>query len=184
MSPVDRLPRPSFTMPCAQRETFFMAKRLTDTNKWQDEWYLGLDNDYRIIWQYILDTCNHAGILKKSFSLMNFCCHTKITEDEFRQVFEGRVVDCKTYYFIPKFITFQYGHEFESKRPVVVSVIKELKQKGLFGMIDKSLGNDSNIIKRTDTRTTTRTATAKRTGQEPFSFIPPKEDIEKIVGRK
>ena len=27
-----------------------MAKRFTDTDKWKDEWYTELSNDYKVIW--------------------------------------------------------------------------------------------------------------------------------------
>jgi hypothetical protein len=48
-----------------------MSKRFTDTEKWKDDWFLSLSNDYRIVWQWLLDNCNHAGICKPSINLLN-----------------------------------------------------------------------------------------------------------------
>ena len=49
-----------------------MAKRFTDTEKWKDEWYTELSSDYKIIWQYLLDTCDNAGIYKRNIKLLNY----------------------------------------------------------------------------------------------------------------
>ena len=49
-----------------------MAKRFTDTDKWQDEWWGSLPNDYRMIWLYLVDRCSIAGIWKKDLTLDEF----------------------------------------------------------------------------------------------------------------
>jgi len=48
-----------------------MAKRLTDTEKWKDDWYISLSNDDKVVWQWLVDNCNHAGICKKNMALLN-----------------------------------------------------------------------------------------------------------------
>lgn len=134
-----------------------MAKRLTDSDKWKDPWFLSLSNDNKAVWQYILDNCSHAGIMKKGLDLMNFCCKTSITENEFLDTFKDRVYDCETFYFIPKFLKFQYGNNLDSNRPVIVSVRTELSllndSSNAFRMILKSLPNDYSIIKSKSKRT-------------------------------
>ena len=127
-----------------------MPKRFTDTEKWKDEWYLNLSNDYKIVWQYILDTCSPAGILKKNFKLLNFCCGVTLTEKEFFDKFEGRVIDCEEFYFIPKFLKFQYPKGVNSDKPAIISVRNELIDKQLFEIIKQSLGDDYLIIKDKD----------------------------------
>lgn len=123
-----------------------MAKRLTDSEKWKDEWFLSLDNDSRMIWIYILDNCTHAGLLKKNLKMMNFCCNTSLTDEKIREIFEGRLVDLGDTYFIPKFLKFQYGN-LSSEKPVIVSVRKELSLHKDYKMIAESLPNDCQIIK-------------------------------------
>jgi hypothetical protein len=122
-----------------------MSKRFTDTEKWKDDWYISLSNDYRIIWQWLLDNCNHAGICKRSIKLLNFMCNTNITEEELIAEMEGRLIIKNNIWFIPKFLKFQYP-SLKSKKPVIVSVIKELKTNDLFNLIPESFGNDYVIV--------------------------------------
>ena len=123
-----------------------MAKRLTDTNKWNDDWFLSLDNDYRIIWQWLLDNCNHAGICKRSMKLLNMMCNTSITEDEMVEKMYDRVVIVGNNWFIPKFLKFQYSN-LHSNKPVIVSVVKEIENNDLYDYIPQSFGNDYLIVK-------------------------------------
>ncbi len=123
-----------------------MAKRLTDSEKWKDEWFLSLDNDSRMIWIYILDTCTHAGLLKKNLKMMNFCCNTLYTEEKINEIFDKRLIDLGDTYFIPKFLKFQYS-SLDSNRPVIVSVRKELSLHKDYIRIRESLDKDCQIIK-------------------------------------
>jgi hypothetical protein len=122
-----------------------MSKRFTDTEKWKDDWFLSLSNDYRIVWQWLLDNCNHAGICKPSINLLNMMCNTKLTDEVLFEVFNDRLFNYNTFWFIPKFLKFQYG-SLNSKKPAVVSVIKELKKHNLIHLIEEQLFNDSIII--------------------------------------
>lgn len=128
-----------------------MGKRFTDTEKWKDEWYLSLDNDTRIVWQYILDNCTNAGRFKKNFKLLNFCCNVKHDEESFVKIFNGRTIDCGSFYFIPKFLQYQYPKGLNSYKPAILSIKDEVFQYNLIGMINERLGNDYLIIKETDT---------------------------------
>jgi hypothetical protein len=126
-----------------------MAKRLTDTEKWNDDWYISLSNDYRIIWQWLLDNCNHAGICKRSIRLLNLMCNTKVSEEELIKTMEDRIIVKNNNWFIPKFLKFQYT-SLHSNRPVIISVVKELEKNELLSMIPQSFGNDYLIIKDKD----------------------------------
>jgi len=126
-----------------------MAKRLTDTEKWNDDWYISLSNDYRIIWQWLLDNCNHAGICKRSIRLLNLMCNTSVSEEDLLLFTEGRIILKDNNWFIPKFLKFQYT-SLNSNRPVIISVVKELEKHNLMSMIPESFGNDYLIIKDKD----------------------------------
>ena len=39
-----------------------MAKRFTDTEKWKKPFIRGLEGAYKLLWLYICDDCDHAGI--------------------------------------------------------------------------------------------------------------------------
>lgn len=124
-----------------------MAKRFTDTEKWRDEWWGSLSNDYRMIWLYLVDSCSIAGIWKKDFRGLNFNCNTNITEDDFLKVFNGRVIDKGSFFFIPKFIRFQNPKGLNSNKPAVLSVVNELQLNNLISIIHELFGNDYLIIK-------------------------------------
>lgn len=126
-----------------------MAKRLTDTEKWNDDWYISLDNDYRIIWQWLLDNCNHAGICKKSMKLLNLMCNTNISEEDLISSMCERVIPINNDWFIPKFLKFQYVG-LHSDKPVIVSVRSELFKTDYYKLIPQSFGNDYLIIKDKD----------------------------------
>lgn len=124
-----------------------MAKRFTDTEKWKDEWWGSLSNDYRMIWLYLVDSCSIAGIWKKDFRGLNFNCNTNISENEFTQVFGSRLIDRGNFFFIPKFLRFQCPKGLNSNKPAILSIVKEIEQNNLIDIIHKSLGNDFLIIK-------------------------------------
>lgn len=123
-----------------------MARRFTDKNKWEDEWYLSLDNDCRMVWEYLLDRCDHAGVFKKNMRMINFCCCVMWDAVKLEQVFDGRIIDRETFYFIPKYLKFQYPKGLNSKKPAIVSVRNILKEKSLYDYVNKLYGNDYLMI--------------------------------------
>lgn len=126
-----------------------MAKRFTDTEKWRDEWWGSLSNDYRIIWLYLVDSCSIAGIWKKDFRGLNFNCNTNISEKEFMDIYGSRVIDRDNFFFIPKFVRFQCPKGLLSNKPAVLSIVKELQDNNLIQTIAELFGNDYLIIKGT-----------------------------------
>jgi hypothetical protein len=111
-----------------------MAKRFTDTDKWKDEWYTELPNDYKIIWQYLLDTCDNAGIYKRNVKLLNIMCNTNVSDTDILNAFKLRVTPISDEkWIINKFCVFQYGPDFlESKNKAVISVVNKLIENNLY----------------------------------------------------
>ena len=131
-----------------------MAKRFTDSRKWDDDWFLELDPAWKLVWIYILDKCNHAGIYKHALSLEKCCLGFELNPDTISEVFPGRVVflsDNK--WFIGKFVEFQYGELNEENR-VHKSIIDMLKKEGVYkglrspieGRKDKDKDKDKDYI--------------------------------------
>lgn len=110
-----------------------MAQRFTDSNKWLDNWFSNLSNDYKIVWLYLLDICDNAGIFQINIRLLNFNCGTNITETELLETFKGRIHKLNTdKCIVNKFCVFQYGPDFlNSKNKAVISAIKKLIIAGL-----------------------------------------------------
>ena len=142
-----------------------MAKRFTDTEKWRDEWWGSLPNDYRIIWLYLVDSCSIAGIWKKDFRGMNFNCNTNIDESTFSKVFGSRLIDRGQFFFIPKFLRFQCPKGLNSNKPAVLSIVKELQLNNLTEIVNESFGNDFLIIKDKDKGKGKGTDNGKGNGQ-------------------
>lgn len=44
---------------------FNMPKRLTETDKWKDSWFLDLPLDSKILFQYLCDNCDMAGFYQR-----------------------------------------------------------------------------------------------------------------------
>lgn len=116
-----------------------MAKRLTDSNKWDDPFFIDLSAQYKLLWIYILDKCDHAGIFKWSNRLVKFNLDTEYDVVKVFEIFGKRIVKITNEkWFIPKFIEFQYS-ELKENNKVHQSVISILKREGIYKEYSSSL---------------------------------------------
>jgi hypothetical protein len=129
-----------------------MAKRFTDTDKWRDEWWQSLSNDYKIIWQYLLDHCDHAGTIKGEFKLMGFMCDVKIDPAQFWKTFRHKVIqiDNTDRWLIVSFCKNQYPSGITSNKPAIVSVRNILLKYNVLSIIEQSFNNHYPMIKDKD----------------------------------
>lgn len=139
-----------------------MAKRFTDSEKWKDPFFEELTKDLKLAWLYLLDDCDHAGIWKKSIKRLNFSLDTNLTEKDLLEAFKERIVVLNNdKWFIPKFITFQYGNDFfNNKQKAVISAVKILNENNLIKELDNGtltlsipLTNPMDTLMDTDTDT-------------------------------
>lgn len=110
-----------------------MAKRFTDTNKWKDSWFQDLPSKYKLFWIYVLDECDSAGVWKPNYRLASFQVGEPFEESELKRVFFDRIEITEAgYWFIKKFIDFQYGNLSEHSKPhiAVLNLLKNHKIKG------------------------------------------------------
>jgi hypothetical protein len=68
-----------------------VAKRFTDTDKWDDDWFLGLPPRFKCVWEYLRDTCSGVGIKKISFTNISNMIKEPITREDFDQYIGDRV---------------------------------------------------------------------------------------------
>lgn len=108
-----------------------MSKRFTDTEKFSDTWYRKLSILHKVIWEYLLAECNHAGIFENfDLEMMSFKIGAEVTQEDLK-VFEDRIIFIKPdVLFIPKFIQFQYG-VLNPQSKVHISVLRELEKYGI-----------------------------------------------------
>lgn len=87
-----------------------MAKRLTDSEKWKDAWFMDLPSKYKLFWLYILDNCDHAGIWKVNFKVASFHIGEHLEHSEVKRILSDRLnIVSDEYWMVKKFIDFQYG---------------------------------------------------------------------------
>lgn len=112
-----------------------MAKRFTDTEKWKRPWYRSLPLQAKVVWQYLCDECDHAGIWIADFDLLTFQVGFKVDEEKLKEWLGTKLVRLdRDKYFIPSFFEFQYGTAdkmFKAK----VSALNRLAE---FGIVDES----------------------------------------------
>ncbi len=135
-----------------------MAKRFTDTDKWKKKFIRGLEASYKLLWFYILDDCDHAGIWHVDMEVARIKVGENISESGALEFFAGKILvfDDNEKWFIPDFIEFQYGSLSENNR-AHLSVINVLTRyglidnkgyiRGLEGAKDKEQDKDMDKVK-------------------------------------
>jgi hypothetical protein len=118
-----------------------MAKRFTDTEKWKKPFIRGLQGAYKLLWLYICDDCDHAGIWQVDIDVAQIRIGEKIDLDEAIKSFGDKIVifDDGNKWFIPSFIEFQYPSGLNSENRSHNSVIILLEKYNLFNKQNKPL---------------------------------------------
>lgn len=109
-----------------------MSKRYTDSRKWQKNWLIELDNQYKLLWIYILDTCTIAGIWDVSFVIPQAIFRCRYNYNEVLAALGKQVVPItENKWLIRDFIAFQYK-KLNHASPPHKAVIDELTMYGLW----------------------------------------------------
>lgn len=150
-----------------------MAKRFTDSTKWSNPWYRKLPSNYRDLWDYILDFCDHAGIWRADLELAGMVIGSDFTLEGVEDYFGDRVIQIKDdKWFIPSFISFQYG-ELSADSKTHKSVIQILNYNNIdlkSLTLCKGYPKGIHTLKDTDTDTDTDKDQAKdKEKEENFS---------------
>ena len=118
-----------------------MAKRFTDSYKWQTNWFMSLTKDEKLLWLYMLDSCDSAGIFEPNWKMVSFVTDTDFTS--FPESFNKQIIktnhDRKV--FIADFVKFQYGVLKETSN-LHKKIHKTLKEYG----IDIPLGEGGDTL--------------------------------------
>ena len=109
-----------------------MAKRFTDNGKWKKRFFKTLSPKYKLLWIYILDDCDHAGIWEVDMEVAQLRIGEPLEEQKALELFKGNLVVIKggDKWFIPDFITFQYG-ELNPNSRVHKSVLDLLEKNAI-----------------------------------------------------
>lgn len=109
-----------------------MAKRFIDTGLFDDPWFMDLSKDCKIAWVFLITKCDHAGIIQineRLFKVMTGVNSFATVQQELN----GRLVQLRdSYFFIPKFIYYQYPGFPKSQVNAQMGAIKRLCEFGLY----------------------------------------------------
>lgn len=118
-----------------------MAKRFTDTEKYNKSFIRSLPAPYKLLWDYLYHECDHAGIWHKDFEVAQIKIGKDAPIDEGRAIEffnkdEVRVVVLggRKKWFIRPFIEFQYG-ELNPENRAHASVIRLLERLNIKGLL-------------------------------------------------
>ncbi len=120
-----------------------MAKRFTDTTKWNEDWFLDLSLPNKLFWIYICDNCNHAGIFKPNKRMFELLVSSKVNIKDFLKVCNHEKERIKILengrWYITKFLEFQYGVKLNPSNRVHKSIIKILDQNNVDYILDDDI---------------------------------------------
>lgn len=106
-----------------------MSKRFTDTDKWKKGFIKSLEAPYKLLWLYIIDDCNHAGIWDVDLDVAALRIGLPLDKAKALAQLGKHVVtiDGGEKWYIPAFVEFQYG-ELNPQNRAHQSVIQLLRK--------------------------------------------------------
>ena len=118
-----------------------MAKRFTDTEKWKKPFIRGLQGPYKLLWLYICDDCDHAGIWQGDMDVAQIRIGENISIADAINAFGDKIVifDNGNKWFIPSFIEFQYPSGLNPENRAHTSIIHLLEKYNLTKSQNKPL---------------------------------------------
>ena len=107
-----------------------MAKRFTDTEKWKKPFIRGLQAQYKLLWLYICDDCDYAGIWQVDMDVAQIRVGEKLNEQKALEFFGDKVItiDGGSKWYIPSFVEFQYPSGLSANNKAHVGIIKILEK--------------------------------------------------------
>lgn len=116
-----------------------MAKRMTNTEKWDDPWFVALSPQAKLIFEYLRDKCDHIGVWKVNYESLRkdakFSPKVDLEKhlNELNQVAAELGEDDKIEWFpgkkhiwICNFIKVQYGGALNPKSSMHRTILREL----------------------------------------------------------
>ena len=108
-----------------------MAKRFTDTEIWEKEWFMSLKPRMKCLVKFVRDRCDLAGIWSANWRLAEMYIGEKVNESELLSIDGGRqfakLPSGKI--FCTGFINFQYGQYLNPASPVHKKILDILEKE-------------------------------------------------------
>ena len=122
-----------------------MAKRFTDTEKWKKGFVRSLPPAYKLLWIYMLDDCDNAGVWQVEVEVASIRIGSKLNEKEALKLFGNNVIsfDGGSKWFIKEFVKFQQGvnhiAELNSNSNPHKSILRIVEQYKLLELEDNPI---------------------------------------------
>lgn len=132
-----------------------MSKRQAETKIWSTQrWYRKMHPYHKLVWKYLIDCCDHAGIWKidygqlvedtgiEGFNLAQFieACNTDFDKETGERIFRERVlVVNKGILWITGFVRFQYENKDFQVNPEVQVIKSALAILNGYGILQQAL---------------------------------------------
>lgn len=107
-----------------------MAKRFTDSEKYKDPWFRKLSPTSKMLFLFMCDDCNHAGIWKENLETFNFIYKANATKEDIDAMSDKVLKVNNETYLIQSFIKFQYG-KLNPENKAHLGVIRALSYIGV-----------------------------------------------------
>ena len=120
-----------------------MAKRFTDTEKWNKQWYRSLSPNMKCFWDYINSRCCIAGIWEKDYGLASFFIGEAVTHEEVMDVFGDRLYEFDDKILVVDHVKFQYGLELNYSSRVHRKIVDRLAE---YNLLDAVCCRVSNMV--------------------------------------
>tara|TARA_R110000824_G_scaffold397267_2_gene599841 strand:+ start:8870 stop:9526 length:657 start_codon:yes stop_codon:yes gene_type:complete len=143
-----------------------MAKRFTDTEKWKKGFVRNLPPAYKLLWLYMLDDCDNAGVWQVEVEVASIRLAVKVNENEALKLFGNNVISFGegTKWFIKEFVKFQQGvnhiSELNDNSNPHKSILRIVEQYNLLSL------EDNPIVKVEALKTNKTTKRFKKPTQE------------------
>lgn len=102
-------------------------KRFTETQKWEDPWFRKLKPEMKLLWQWLCDKCDNAGVIDPDLDLASFQIGYQYPSDTLLEFGERLAVLESGKTWIPSFIPFQCGKlsdDCAAHKPILQSLEK------------------------------------------------------------
>jgi hypothetical protein len=112
-----------------------MSKRFSETEIWNEDWFLEMPNEYKLFWFYMLSKCDHAGVFKVNLRSFRGLLEVNLTTDKALTYFNTnkqrvRVISDSIWY-VEDFFVFQYGTTLNLNSRMHESISEILKKHNI-----------------------------------------------------
>jgi hypothetical protein len=107
-----------------------MSKRFTDSDKYKDPWFRKLTPTSKMLFLFMCDDCNHAGIWKENLETFNFIYKATASISDIDAMGDKISKINNDTYLIQSFIKFQYG-KLNPGNKAHLGVIRALSYMGV-----------------------------------------------------